>query len=371
MSRDELHITVVTGYGDGSHLNVAHETALVKAALLYADRVTLASPRVAMLASMAPVLAASDEERAAIVFELASRMSGREDAAARIASIERKKRPTVDERYLLRDLRRALQSSADDLAQRVEDMLNNAGVPELALAMQAGVLDVDGLGLNEDGSVEGMVGRLADLLRGVVGPGSTTFPLLDETTAGLLGAMATEGLAPQFDTAHFAQPALGTRWIGDMEAFPAADMSAVLELRDALRDPLARYRQAIIGVSEEFRFTPMDAEFQMAASTAYAKSVTPELLRLKELAREKSVASLLAHAIAAEPLEKAGVAAVGFIGAQASDMPTLLGLGVGVGLDVVTKVYQRHKDLSAQQRQNAYFYLFEAERLSRTRQKGR
>lgn len=58
MRENGLHITVVTGFGEGAPtLDVAHETALVKAALLYADHVTLASPRVSMLMSVAPILA--------------------------------------------------------------------------------------------------------------------------------------------------------------------------------------------------------------------------------------------------------------------------------------------------------------------------
>lgn len=48
----ELHITVAA-ITDMHELDLRHETELVKAALLYADRVTLASPKVAYMASIA------------------------------------------------------------------------------------------------------------------------------------------------------------------------------------------------------------------------------------------------------------------------------------------------------------------------------
>src|SRR5688500_3206179 len=110
VTRGDLHITVVTGFGEGpATLEVAHETALVKAALLYACHVTLASPRVALLMSVAPILAADEADRAAVILEMIRNVPGQADVVSRVSSLQRKKRPSVDERYLLRDLKAILQ----------------------------------------------------------------------------------------------------------------------------------------------------------------------------------------------------------------------------------------------------------------------
>jgi hypothetical protein len=150
-----------------------------------------------------------------------------------------------------------------------------------------------------------------------------------------------------------------------METFPHATMAVVLELRDALKDPLVRYRQAIIKISDEFRFSPIDAEFSRAASTAYAEKVVPELLHLRELAKEKRVHSLLRHAARSGIPGKAAAAIAGFVGASAAQMPAVIGGAIGVGLDVVAEVSSRRQQLTDQQQQNAYFYLFEGESRSK------
>ena len=365
--RRELHITVVSGFGGGDHaLDVTHETSLVKAALLYADRVTLASPRVSMLAAIAPILVMGEDERAAAMLQLVGGMPGQADTVAAIRALERKRHKTVDEHYKLKGLKQALREGGGELAATVDEMLTSAGVPELAVAMNAGVLDLDPLGFEEGGGgSKETVARLVTLLGEVTSASSTTYPLLDEDTAGLLTAMVREGHAPMPDPAHLAQPAIATRWIGDMAAYPAADMQAVLELRQSLHDPLVRYRQAVIQVTDAFRQGPTDDVFAREAADAYRKNVTPELLHLEELAKEKTIRSLLTHTAVSDTPAKLVGAAMGLVGADAADMPKLLGGAIGVGVQATAAAVSRHRELSAQQRQSAYFYLFELERRQR------
>jgi hypothetical protein len=65
----ELHITVVA-FSEGRGHTFADELALVKAALLYADRVTLASPRASMYLNAASYLTASENDRQRIVMQM-------------------------------------------------------------------------------------------------------------------------------------------------------------------------------------------------------------------------------------------------------------------------------------------------------------
>jgi hypothetical protein len=69
----ELHITVAT-ITDMQELDLRHETELVKAALLYAARVTLASPKVALMASLASITTLDDRQRIKAMAELGGLM---------------------------------------------------------------------------------------------------------------------------------------------------------------------------------------------------------------------------------------------------------------------------------------------------------
>ena len=361
MRDSTLHITVATGWSERRGLDVGHETELVKSALLYADRVTLASPRVAFLAMGAGVLNMDDAQRAEAIVQMASNMPGQADLVMELRKLERKKHKTVDEHYRLKAIREYLNVAGDELNDKVNSLLTEAGVAELALAIDAGILDLHPLGI-EQGSTDHLAENLATLLVEVVSPGASTFPLLDESTNGWLKAMVNEGIVPGSDVHWGTEPTLGTRWIGEMQAFPKADMSAVIELREELHEPLVRYRAAIIGVSVEFDATPIDEDFEREASQAYRERVEPELLALTELARERRVASLLKHAVTSGAGRKVLGAGLGFVGAEATDIPRLLGAVVGAGADVASEVLVRRKTLGAEQRRSGFFYLYEAER---------
>src|SRR5690348_15062834 len=67
--RPEVHITVAATTYLGE-LDLRHETQLVKAALLYADRVTLASPKALLLASAASLGLMGRRERLDAMAEL-------------------------------------------------------------------------------------------------------------------------------------------------------------------------------------------------------------------------------------------------------------------------------------------------------------
>jgi len=61
-----------------------------------------------------------------------------------------------------------------------------------------------------------------------------------------------------------------------------------------------------------------------------------------------------------------GAAVLGLVGASAAAMPAFLGAAVGVSGDVVSSMYERHRDLGTAQRENSYFFLYEADRRLRT-----
>jgi hypothetical protein len=94
VSGPEVHITVASGGAEGrgarGELDVSHETMLVKAALLYADRVTLASPRVAFLSSIAGVLLADEAERKDLALQLVQVLPEGAEIAARVAALRGK-----------------------------------------------------------------------------------------------------------------------------------------------------------------------------------------------------------------------------------------------------------------------------------------
>jgi hypothetical protein len=358
-----VHITVATGGVEGrTSLDVAHETALVKAALLYADHVTLASPRVSFLASVASILVADEAQRADVALQLVQVLPEGADVAGRINALRRKRRPSVDERFLLRDLQQRLRETGAELAERVESILTDSGVAELATAIGAGVLDLDPLGFNDPRGMEDVAYRLGDLLAKVVSPGATTYPLLDESTNSLLKAMIREGAAPAANLRAATEPTLASRWIGELQAFPDAAIETVLEAREALASPLVRFRAAMVTISTKFEATPLDDRFAREAAEAFRQEVAPALEELRELAAEDSVTRLLLHPTTVNATRAGLGGLLGVVGATSVSLPAIVGAAVGVAGDIGASMYARHYGIGAKRRENAFLFLYEANR---------
>jgi hypothetical protein len=120
----ELHITVAA-ITDMHELDLRHETELVKAALLYADRVTLASPKVAFMASIASFTTLDRRQRIDAMAELMGILDDGHDAAGVYADLRRRRpRLTPHERVLLAGLEARLDTGSHDVAAKINELLD-------------------------------------------------------------------------------------------------------------------------------------------------------------------------------------------------------------------------------------------------------
>jgi len=67
-AKSDCHITIAA-LSTTAEIDLSHEVSLVKASLLYADRVTLASPKVMLLAGSAAVFSEDSHQRTRAVAE--------------------------------------------------------------------------------------------------------------------------------------------------------------------------------------------------------------------------------------------------------------------------------------------------------------
>jgi hypothetical protein len=356
-----LHITIAAGSIEGGSLDLSHETRLVKAALLYADRVTLASPKVMIVASMAGVTVGDLEQRRAAMLGMLDVLP--DGAAIRpvYEALRRTKRKTKSQLLVYRQLIERLDKGAGEVVGKIQSLLEDAGAGELDEALKAGVVDLNPLGLNEPGgSVDNLILRLADLLAEVVAPSSRTYPMFDDTTGGLLAAMMREGKVPGAQLGYATQAALASRFVGQLDAFPDAPMGAVLEARDLLRAPLIGFRAAMTEMEHDMEATPLDENFERVVQDMYRKRVAPALQELEDIAKQLRMKSLLGRDLLTGGGRRVTEAAVSFAAATVAELPGLVASALGAGADLAASVYRRRLELKERQKENRFLFLYEA-----------
>jgi hypothetical protein len=190
--------------------------------------------------------------------------------------------------------------------------------------------------------------------------------MFDDATDGLLATMIREGKAPGARLGQASQPAIASRLIARLAAFPDAPMSAILEARETLGAPLIRFRRAVANMQTELETMTLDEDFERGVRDTYEKRIGPALQELQDVASQHRVGTLLGRDLVTDGSRTArdpedAEAAVSFSTATVAELPGLAALALGVGLDVgASSVYKRRIELKERQNENRLLFLYEA-----------
>jgi len=362
----EFHITVVA-LTAGRGLEMTDELALCKAALLYADRVTLASPKAVMFASIASYLVASPGQRREALMEMVAGLPDGAGPAAVWRAMEAKKHKTAPEIIALKQMEKKLETSGREMAAKIEEMLEEAKAGELERAMQAGVLDLDALGadqLAEPYSKDGITHAVTELIGEVLSPRSTTYPMFSELTGGLARAMVNEGKIAGAELAPATQAGVAGRFISAIDAFPDAPMDVVLDARGQLLGPLRRFRAGVTRLSRELAATGIDVldpRFERSSADLYREHVAPALQEIEELSREIGLRNALLRTSPTVARDVA-LATMALVMTTGGGVEELAKLAAPAAADLVGRTALRQRELREKRDKNEFVFLYEAER---------
>lgn len=347
-----MQIDVATG-GD-LELSFEPEVAMVKAALLYGDQVSLMSPTFAEQEG----LNQWGPDTADVVEDVRRRLG--EKPWREFVLLRRKLLLNVDFDEVLSSAYRRLQDKLAALTPINVAALGNLGIneqlrSELDRAQQAGLLDLDAL----EGEAPSMdfdrlvVRRLREKLA------DARFPLFDWrgwAIATNSNEKATPGERTSTKTSQGLEVALAARLLGRLEAFPFAPMDEILDLRERLTDSRVRFHAAVIKAAEELEHVTSYEDLDNETQQLYRRDIAPAIAELDE-----SVQDVGARAA----LRRAGVAltaSLGVAGVGALTTSEVVG-GAVVPLGMAAAQEWKHRTEAEQKcRQNGYFFLWQAHR---------
>jgi hypothetical protein len=294
ISSDEpfpLHISV--GAAPRPTMDLDVEVRLVKAALLYADKVTLYSPSASLVGSFMGLVELTDDEKLAFVINTAPILlkEGGQELLANLDQIERLKRKpnkSYQELVLLMKVKAELPKEMakiweTDVLPMVEQLLESTGANQLGDAINAGMLTIAPLTPDEDGGldtiVDSFVEKLSEILSG------SSYPLFDDPTGNLVRSGISEGKFRKQITSEERgkQVTLASSLFGQLRAFPDATVAEIVDIRRELCDPLTRFRAAIVEFGRLIQTPAYDEEFPLHVEQVYREKIAPALAEITEL----------------------------------------------------------------------------------------
>ena len=253
---------------------------LVKAALLYGDRVTLCSPAASVLARLDRDQPTALADRLAVLAGLADDL-GLDDRPARLAAVVEAGRLEPG----------AATAAVDGWWRRYRRVLAEAvaesGLEELAPAVAAGRLSVATLGVGPVVHPSDVARAAAETYARVVAEavacGDTT-PLLDADTAQGLGEAVAQGrvAVSAARSARARNGGLAAHTLQQLPLFERATVAEVLDVRADLDGPLDRFRAAVGDFADDVASAVWDADFPVEAAHVYRQRVAPAVAEVED-----------------------------------------------------------------------------------------
>jgi transcriptional regulator with XRE-family HTH domain len=364
-----LHIII--GAAPDPEVSLQRDLRLVKAALLYADSITLCSPKVMFLAGVGSLQTMNTREQIAYLQEVAphldmepARLASLMDGLKAYQQIKGKRNRTREELLLQGRLESAISQGWDGIKATSAEMLRRAGAGEFSDLIKGGVLDIYPLHVTDD--VEDLVTAYVEVIEEAISR-SISYPLLDDRSSNLIQAMAREGhLAPPDGSLKRGRAiALAA---GLFERLPMFDESSVTEIWDVrleLQRSLTNFRSAMLEYASTIKSAAWDDDFPSDADNVFHEKVAPTLVEIEEAVKSNKYLLELTHRITEKPILPSG-SVLGLLLAHEASMPALVSAALGVGGTIIaaSDAHREYRKNRKQYEQNQlYFYYGTTKRL--------
>lgn len=362
---DLLHITV--GAVPQGGFNLTHELRLLKAGLLYADKVKLCSLSSAMVVTLPYLSTLPDKEilefaRIAAKSKLLNQNPETVEAyIEKYQQLQRKKYRTSQELIWLQKGKKQFDKTRQELGkvveQLLEQLLKDANAEGLFSAIQSGLVEIQSFDFEQDNEVEQYISAISDTVLS-----GETYPLLDDLTGNLIRLAIKDGKIVPLGTtiARAKQTGLFSGLFERLPLFDEATVDEIIEIRKELDKPLTRFRSAIVSFSRQIEHEPWAAEFPQEVEQVFVEHVNPAILDIDEAYKSNKFIVSLVKKIADKPLILPSTSAIGFLMSQASNVPSVvtqsLSLVAGsaiIGLEAIQDWQQKKQEIEKNQ---LYFY---------------
>lgn len=303
--KQDLEILVLAGAHDvsGDERQISEDVALVRSALLYADKVRLVSGSAMMLFGMKQIMdlppghsllfilsQLSDEQ----ISRITNDDSGKSAEAIRVLmqykSIPRKERRANmamfnAAREALTEFTESARAASTASKKNIGQMSRGYGADELQLAVDAGVLEVDLDWPIELDSEVPSTDRIIETLNSNNGN-----VMLDSQMRGLVGAIHKEKVyeLPRVFDSVIRRTRTGTRMIENLPSFPDAPMESILQTRKETENDQQKYRRKVSELSTQLREHALSDALDADIDDFWLDEVVPEVQQLQKVMAQSS-----------------------------------------------------------------------------------
>ena len=353
--------------------DLAHELNLVKAALLYADRVELVSVGASMLAGWVALRDVPREER----LDLMHRHGGHRltpdqlekmDLVMGTGSRARKGGLNDRERIQARiQLQAVAEEGWQELTREVEELFESYNARGLREAVRSGLVELHSFAYTD---VEGLLTMAADMVpvdvavddvvheyveQASIAVEGSGYPLFDDAVGQLVNEAVLEGfIVPSSAAVHRSRHGgLSGDLISRLPLFEEASVEEVLDVRRELEPYLRKFRRAVSDFSGQVASAGWEPDFAEEADVLFREKVEPEVETIEQAVQENRSLKEMAWRTARHG---ATPATFGALFGSANSLAALAGVALGLGSGAARSLLDRREKGKEIEGNRLYFY---------------
>ncbi|QIN82791.1 hypothetical protein GBA63_09110 [Rubrobacter tropicus] len=394
MSRP-LHFTIGTGLGlhpTVGQLSLENDLLLVKAGLLYADRVRLCSIGSSLALEFAKLKDASNRQRMEFLRQYFEDLASTNPEAAvnmrefvtTYRDLQRRRGGTRSKAQIqtMFEVQAGMRRIWAKFEEGIGEFLRVAGADGIMEAVDTGLLDLHrfeaggvermgGLGpedqdRRQEEFVEDLFWEFLNLIGDAVADGDTN-PLFDQMSGNLVRTGMEAGVVSPTESgeARGRHSGLASDLLRQLPLFEKATVKEILDIRRELESPLIRFRGAVIGMSEDIRSAAWDEDFPSDADKEFRKVVKPAVLEIEEAVQDNgSLRSLLFKGIRPGDWATGLGVMISTLAGLPDAASVLLGSGTTTGMTARGAYKEWLEDRKRIESNHMFFYYETRERLA-------
>lgn len=319
-----FHITIGTAGADPPTLEP--DIHMVKAALLYADKVRLCSAHYSTWIFLLSMKDASLEDLIAQTYEIEEMIphmfSTPEEIATELLRNRlarhslQSKNPTAKDLQLRNDLKKLNAQQYEEFRKQMPSLDVESAAKEFESPVNAGLLEIHRFRLMESenigasqlgGTFNRTVERIADEFAGTIMQtvsDSSTYPLFDDGTGSIVRTGLDVGALSPTPTriSQAKQTQLAADLLSKLPLFDDASMNEILDIRREIDQYLVRFRSAIMKYADRIRSASWDGEFSEEAEQLFHREIEPSVLDIEDAVKSnRSLFELATRKIVEKP----------------------------------------------------------------------
>jgi hypothetical protein len=348
----EFHITVVPYPSSSKELNINEEIRLIKASLLYADKVLLISIVPLIFYSIPYWIDQFSKDRemqqimenikSDIVRELLHIAKENKELKSKLDEIQDylKDKNTDFESLFKEEINRSLGRLYNIFLSAMNEVTSDIGINKLDLAIKSGLLDIYTIGKS----------RIPE----------ETYPLLDKNILNLVKAERKDEKLniSDVDSEKIKQIGFVFDIFQRLPNFENATIDEILDIRKTLGKPLIRFRSAIIEMSDCIKYKPWDEGFYYDVEKLFYQRIEPVVLEIEEECKSNRYLSKLLYIATKSSWEiPAGLGVIISKLAEVSNISaTAIGMTIGAGTVAYNGLYEWKEKTREIEQNQIYFY---------------